>query len=703
MARHNVHSYLKLIFQRHHVLRDLEPYVCMFANCTHPDYLFPDRSSWLSHMEYEHTRQWRCTSQEHPPRTFEKEEDFEAHMRLDHQGSFTEVQISRLKYLNATPSPVTFETCPLCNLDPSSDLEQSGSLAPLSGFAAQQNKKKTTSDQLANHITAHLQSVAVRSLPWLDDGEDDASSALSASQKRRGSTTSSDADDVTLEFDDEVPVKITADDSIITNALPGDIHDEWSFLPPCEYSGHDSDPTLQAFLQAFYTSDSDVYSLGRSTFPCYLIPFGRNKAFFGRTKELDAIEKALCPQISTGRLEEEYALLKTFAICGPGGMGKSQLAIEFVNRNKTLFDAVFFVHADEHSKLAQDFNSIAIALGLVGKDSPDSKDHVLTRERVKRWLANPIKTARRKPSPEDEETASWLLVYDGADRSEILNVFWPLGGSGSILITTRDPLPWTAYLNLEPFNVEDGAGFLLKMTNRGQEPGERENATIISQRLGGLPLALTQMARFITRRNMTFPEFIQAYSERESREEMFKFRVEESNGGGLSNYGHTLASVWALEVLKDGKALLDVISMLDPDGISEHILTAYAENVTLKDYPKSLRAYSAARTELLQCSIVTGNARTHRLFIHRLVQDLSRLRMSSKQYRETFDSTVRLISGVWPYQPFTWRHGISRWPTCEDLFPHVIRLEELARPFTPDPENVEGDYEYAKLLVDAGW
>lgn len=653
-------------------------------------------------MEFEHTRQWRCTSQEHPPRAFEKEEDFEVHMRLDHQGSFTEVQISRLKYLNAAPSPVTFETCPLCNLDSSSDLKQSGSLAPLSGFAALQ-KKKTASDQLANHIAAHLQSVAVRSLPWLDDGEDDATSALSASQKRRGSATSSDADDVTLEFDDEVPVKIIADDSIITNPLPSDIHDEWSFLPPYEYSGHDSDPTLQAFLQALYTSDSDVYRLGRSTLPCYLIPFGRNKAFFGRTKELEAIEKALCPQSSSGRLEEEYALLKTFAICGPGGMGKSQLAIEFVNRNKTLFDAIFYVHADEHSKLAQDFNSIAIALGLVGKDSPDSKDHVLTRERVKRWLANPIKTARRKSSSEDEEIASWLLVYDGADRSELLNVFWPLGGSGSILITTRDPLPWTAYLNLEPFSVEDGAGFLLKMTNRGQGPEERENATIISQRLGGLPLALTQMARFITRRNMTFPEFIQAYSEREGREEMFKFRVEESNGGGPSNYGHTLASVWALEVLKDGKALLDVISMLDPDGISEHILTAYAENVTLKDYPKSLRAYSAARTELLQCSIVTGNARAHRLFIHRLVQDLSRLRMSSKQYRETFDSTVRLISGVWPYQPFTWRHGISRWPTCEDLFPHVIRLKELARPFTPDPENVEGDYDYAKLLVDAGW
>ncbi|OCL12400.1 hypothetical protein AOQ84DRAFT_437031 [Glonium stellatum] len=689
---------------RRHVLGDLEPYVCMFDNCTQADSLFPDRTSWLSHMQWEHSRQWRCTSQEHPPRIFDKEEDFDIHMKLDHQGSFTEVQISTLKHLNAIPSPITFNTCPLCNFRPSSDLEQSDSLPQLSGFAAQQKKKKTASDELANHIAAHLQSVAVRSLPWLDDGADDASSALSASRKRRGSTISSGNEEVILEFDDEAPANTPPDESLIINTLPGDIRDEWNFLPSYEYSGHDSDPTLQAFLQALYTSDSDIHRLGGPSLPCYLIPFGRNKAFFGRTKELEAIERALCPQPSGERPEEEYALLKTFAICGPGGMGKSQLATEFVNRNKTLFDAVFYVHADEHSKLGQDFKSIAIELGLVGKDSPDSKDHVLTRERVKRWLANPVKTTRRRPSSENEDMASWLLVYDGADKSEVLNVFWPLGGSGSILITTRDPLPWTAYLNLEPFDVEDGAGFLLKMTNRGQEPGERENAMAVSQRLGGLPLALTQMARFITRRNMTFPEFLQAYSERESREEMFKFQVEESSGtGGPSNYGHTLASVWALEVLKDGKALLDVISMLDPDSISEHILTTCAERVTLKDYPQSLKTYSAARTELLQCSIVTGNARTHKLFVHRLVQDLSRLRMSPKQYRETFDNTVRLISGVWPYQPFTWRHGISRWPTCEDLFPHVIRLRELARPFTADPSNVEGDYEYARLLVDAGW
>ncbi|KAF2816920.1 TPR-like protein [Mytilinidion resinicola] len=441
-------------------------------------------------------------------------------------------------------------------------------------------------------------------------------------------------------------------------------------------------------------------------FPCHLMPFGRNRSFFGRKKELTDIENALCP----ARPEEgpeEYSLLRTFAITGAGGMGKSQLATEFVCNNKSLFDAVFWVHADEQSKLSEDFSSIALALGLVGQDSPEATDHVLTRERVKMWLAHPLKGQStknrrdsRRDSNEEGPLASWLLVYDGADRPELLNVFWPLGGSGSILITSRDPLPWTASLDLKPFSPEDGAGFLLKTTKRGASKEDEEDAITISKRLGGLPLALTQMARFITNSNLTFSDFIRAYNEREKKEAMFKFQVDGPNA--QANYGHNLASVWALENLREGKALLDVISMLDPDSIPEHILTSFADTVNLKEYPKSIKAYSVARTELIQSSIVGGNARTQTLFIHRLVQDVARLRMSRSQYRETFDAAVRLISSVWPYQPFTWRHSISRWSKCADLYPHIIRLRELSKPFSPDPDNVAGDFEYAKLLMDAG-
>ncbi|KAF2502331.1 hypothetical protein BU16DRAFT_612008 [Lophium mytilinum] len=690
---------------RVHVLQDLECYVCVFDNCSRADHLFSNRESWISHMEWEHARQWHCTMHGKSPEVFEAETDFVDHMNLDHPGTFTDVQVSQLRHMNARPSQNIFLACPLCGLEPPKELLEGLESPHDSDYTTRQRKSKAASTFVANHLAAHLQEVAVRSLPWSEDVEDDASSVRTASRNGRGSTIDHDDDQSPLDFEDEGP-NLTPDDESDLAQVEGEKSLEWGFIPKVEYEGHDNDKRLQAFVQVFYMSDAST-DRSEVRFPCHLMPFGRNRSFFGRTKELTEIENALC----ASRPEEgpeEYSLLKTFAITGAGGMGKSQLATEFVCNNKRLFDAVFWVHADEQSKLSEDFSSIALALGLVGQDSPEAKDHVLTRERVKMWLAHPLKAQptknrreTRRDSNDEGPLASWLLVYDGADRPELLNVFWPLGGSGSILITSRDPLPWTASLGLKPFSPEDGAGFLLKMTKRGASKEDEEDAITISKRFGGLPLALTQMARFITNSDLTFSDFIRAYNEREKKEAMFKFQVD-----GLTtkaNYGHNLASVWALENLKEGKALLDVISMLDPDSIPEHILTSFADTVNLKEYPKSIKAYSVARTELIQSSIVGGNARMQTLFIHRLVQDVARLRMSRSQYRETFDAAVRLISSVWPYQPFTWRHSISRWSKCADLYPHIIRLRELSKPFAPDPDNVAGDFEYAKLLMDAGW
>lgn len=48
-----------------------------------------------------------------------------------------------------------------------------------------------------------------------------------------------------------------------------------------------------------------------------------------------------------------------------------------------LYDAIFWIHADERTKLASDFSHIAIDLGLLPAASQDAKDQVVTRELVK--------------------------------------------------------------------------------------------------------------------------------------------------------------------------------------------------------------------------------------------------------------------------------------------------------------------------------
>lgn len=436
--------------------------------------------------------------------------------------------------------------------------------------------------------------------------------------------------------------------------------------------------------------------------PCFLMPLARNKEFFFRHNDLDMLDQAFfgsSPETPTDSLATEADIPKTFAICGPGGMGKTQLAAEFIYRRKDRFDAVFWIYADKAAKVAEGFGKIALELGLTTENSPDARDPVVIRELVKGWLVNPVtsfKDSDEGPSP----LASWILIFDNADEPDELEDYWPLNGSGCVLFTSRDPyvkdsrLLATRGIDLEPFTVEEASSLLSRLTRK---EGDSRGA---AERLGGLPLAISQIASVIVRRNLNFNEFVKQYDEPESHLDIFEYQQAK---GWRSGYEHNLASVWALESLKHGAVLLDTMSFLDPDGVHERILTTHPHRVALDDYPRTATVFFKARTELLQSSLIARDKREERLVVHRLIQDAARAKMTPERYREIFITAVTLVSSVWPYETFGWRHTVARWRVCEELFPHVLRLKQLAVQAHPKIGSSGDDLEFARLMNDAGW
>ena len=437
--------------------------------------------------------------------------------------------------------------------------------------------------------------------------------------------------------------------------------------------------------------------------PCHILPVSRNRDFYGRTDVMRSLERIFF-QSSPISSEEDLVTnadeIKTSALCGPGGMGKTQIAAEFVHSNKGRFDAIFWIYADQSTKVAEGFGRIASELGLVAEDSVDARDPVVVRDLVKGWLANPLKSL--DPSNDTiTNHATWLIVFDNTDDVEILAEYWPLDGPGCVLFTSRDPLAFRAanmannIVELGPFSSDEASKFLMKITKKtGDSKG-------VAERLGGLPLAITQMAGVIIRRDLTFAEFLKSYDEEGSHEELFNLHVgQRARGPG---YGHTLASVWALESLRHGPALLDVLAFLDPDGTQERILTTSPNFAVLDDFPKSAIAYQRARTELLQSSLVARDKTAEKLVVHRLIQDAARTKMDSVRFRAVFSSALMLVSSVWPYAPSGWRHKVKRWRVCEDFSPHVIRLKQFASQIVISYQTIHVDLELAQLLNDAGW
>ena len=211
----------------------------MFEECAEPRRLFSTTADWLSHMQREHTLQWRCNAPGHLPQVFGKEQDFEDHMWSSHAGTFTESQLPVLKRRSIQPAAQTFLSCPLCSYLPSE------SLSP--------NVSGVSSEDLSTHVAAHLQSIALVSLPWREDLDEDASSNRTSAPGARDSILDLKDNISVLSFDD-TPHNTTSDTEIddVGRSEGSDErksrNHEWEFIVLPPYEGHTADPILKGFV-----------------------------------------------------------------------------------------------------------------------------------------------------------------------------------------------------------------------------------------------------------------------------------------------------------------------------------------------------------------------------------------------------------------------------------------------------------------------
>lgn len=92
--------------------------------------------------------------------------------------------------------------------------------------------------------------------------------------------------------------------------------------------------------------------------PCFVTtPYEQNPEFVGRQEILDEIHRNLNPI-------DETQSQRLFALTGLGGMGKTQIAVQYAYAHRQEYPIVLWAHADGQAKLAQSFGVFAAELGL---------------------------------------------------------------------------------------------------------------------------------------------------------------------------------------------------------------------------------------------------------------------------------------------------------------------------------------------------
>jgi tetratricopeptide (TPR) repeat protein len=384
--------------------------------------------------------------------------------------------------------------------------------------------------------------------------------------------------------------------------------------------------------------------------PIWNVPHLRNPHFTGRTELLETLHRTLT--------EGPTALT---ALSGMGGIGKTQMALEYAYRHHTEFDLVWWLRAENKAILLTDYAALARALKLSEAEEQKLED---VAQAVRRTL---------------EEGARWLLVLDNAHNEDDLRDLLPRGGGGRVLITSRNP-SWDRATPLEvPLLVRaSSVAFLLKRTGQSDET----TAAALAAKLGDLPLALEQAAAFMVRRDMLVADYLTTFCAR--HEKLWKREK------APPDYPDTVRTTWSLSVARLKKEepaavdLLNLCAFLAPEAIprwlfAEHhkalrrrLSEAAADSVRWGDLVEALRSYSLL-------GVVDGT-----ITFHCLVQVVTQDGLGKRAASEA-KAAVRLVDAALPdptqagaaiqlvdvVPPGLTKKYIN-WPRIEMLLPHAL-------------------------------
>ncbi len=164
----------------------------------------------------------------------------------------------------------------------------------------------------------------------------------------------------------------------------------------------------------------------------------------------------------------------------------------------------------------------------------------------------------------------------------MLKAFWPASQRGSVILTARNLSASfscaTDVYNIPCFTAEEGSELLLHLLecqprhSVAATNNEHELAKELSSKLGGLALALAQVAGFVVSSQCTLEEMLEIYKQQEAANE----NVPSSEQPVDFYYGHSLDTVWTATFSRmNDRSLffLGLLSFLDPDAMPEDIFT----------------------------------------------------------------------------------------------------------------------------------
>ncbi|MGH3899075.1 MAG: FxSxx-COOH system tetratricopeptide repeat protein [Pseudonocardiaceae bacterium] len=373
----------------------------------------------------------------------------------------------------------------------------------------------------------------------------------------------------------------------------------------------------------------------------------RNPNFTGRVELLSQLGERLTAGGTTAVLPA--------ALHGMGGIGKTQMAVEYVYKHLHDYDLIWWIQASQQAQIRTGFTELAQRLGLTGSSEAHTAVPAV-REALR--LGQPFRR--------------WLLVFDSAESPETVRQFFPsINGPGQILVTSRNP-DWAGIarpLEVDVFKREEAKELLRR---RGPEIDDEE-ADRLAAALGDLPLAIEQAAAWRAETGMPVGEYLRLFDEKV---------VEILDTSAPVDYEVSVAAAWNVsfdELRKHNLAahqLLQVCAFFAPEPISRSLFEGIRGVTIAPELDDALRdpmQFSRTIRDINRYGLAKIDHRHNTLQLHRLVQLVLSNRMTPQRAAEMCHGAHLLLANLDPNNPVR----SEQWPRYQDVLPHAYAAKVI--------------------------
>jgi len=422
--------------------------------------------------------------------------------------------------------------------------------------------------------------------------------------------------------------------------------------------------------------------------PVWRVPT-RNASFTGRNEVLERLHDQL--------IGASTAVVLPVALHGLGGVGKTQVAQEYAHRFMADYDLVWWVPSEQRDLINPNLAELAQQLGIRPADSTTETSDL-------------VREALRRGRPYER----WLLIFDNADEPQDIKDFFP-GGPGHVIVTSRNPA-WSQVaepLAIDVFSPVESVAYLQRRVPSLTEA----DATLVSEELGDLPLAIEQAGAWLAATGMAVADYVADLRARFAETMELIQPV---------NYPRSVAVTYRVsfeQLQRQSPAaarLLELCACFAPDPISLTLLNSDEMVKSLIPFDRRLRAARSVLglliTDITRFSLakVDREVGSNSIQVHRLIQAAIRDQMPSDTYREESKHEVhKILAGARPRQGET--DDPINWPRYDLIWPHLNQSEvwncddEEARQLLIDRVRYlwkRGDYEFALEVahrLEAQW